>query len=253
MQFGKKKKDAPERGSGNYLRRFQKGETKVRFLDEQDEWTEYWEHFTPDRKSFPCTEDKESCPGCTSTNESIAKASRKYATQVLLVKQNQVLPFIVPVTLADRLSVRAEKNGGTIVNRDYAILRSGDGFDTEYDVDQEDKYPVDLGELRKKISIDIQECFNESFNAVWGGDKPATEKPAAKPAKEHTPGDADPPTEPAAEAAAASGDEETLTEAAVRAMEKPDLRVLCEKAELAWDDDDTKSELIEKLLAYAGE
>lgn len=264
MQFGKKKKDAPERGSGTYLRRFQKGETKVRFLDEPDEWIEYWEHFTPDRKSFPCTEERDSCPGCTHDNEAIRKASRKYATQLLLVKQQQVLPFIVPISLADRLSARAEKNGGTLINRDYAVMRSGDGFDTEYDVDQEDKYPVDVAALRSKITLDIQDCFKDAFTAVWGT-LDAKGSPSDI-ADTHTPGDENPPTEPAANQDAGESEDAgvvvteatadgavVLTEAKIRAMEKPELRDLCDTAGLKYDSDETKSELIEKLLKEFGE
>lgn len=241
MVFGTRKADAPERGNGIYLRRFKKGETRVRFLYETDDWTEYWEHFTPDKKSFPCTEDRTTCPGCTSDNENVAKASRKYATQVLMVKTNQVVPFVIPVSLADALGRRAERNEGKITTRDYAIMRSGDGFDTEYDVDQEAAYPVDLDELRAKISVEIQDCFRESYNAVWGTDA----KPAAQTAETAQPDSAD--------TAASAATDTVLTEAKIRAMERSGLRDLCDQHSLAYDSTDTKSELVEKLLASFGD
>lgn len=240
MQFGQKKKDAPDAG-GTYLRRFKKGETKVRFLDESDDWNAYREHYTPDRKSFPCTEE-DTCPGCTSENDSVRKASRKYATQVLLVKQQIVLPFSVPISLSDRLAVRAERNGGTLTNRDYVVLRSGDGFDTEYDVDQEDKYPVDLADLRKKITVEIQDCHKEAFEAVWGStSEPKTPTNGSKPADDAA---ADvPPTDDSAE----------MTEADLRAMSREDLVKLCEKAELKVDEDASRTQLVDALLKAFGE
>lgn len=244
MKFGTKKKDAVEQ-SGNYLRGFKKGETKVRFLDEQDDWEAFREHYTVDRKGFPCTEDKTTCPGCTHPNETVSKTSRKYATQVLLVKQNQVLPFKIPITLSDRLAVRAERNGGTLVNRDYVILRSGDGFDTEYDVDQEDKYPVDLNDLRAKISVDIQDCFQDSFAEIWGD--PDNPQLVLRPGPSEANNQSDvPPTKPSGASDAEAGVE--LTEIQVRAMAKPELRNLTEKAGLSWDEEDTTSELVERLL-----
>lgn len=83
MKFGQKKKDAPDVGSGKYLRNWKKGETKVRFLDESDDWIAFREHYTRDRKSFPCTEERDTCLGCQSPDEEVAKSSRKYAAQVL--------------------------------------------------------------------------------------------------------------------------------------------------------------------------
>lgn len=252
MQFGKRKADAPPRGTGNYLRRFPKGETKVRFIDEPDDWIEYWEHFTPDRKGFPCTEERDTCPGCTSSNEAVRKASRKYAANVHLVKTGQVLPHIIPVSLADRFSTRAERNDGTLLTRDYVVIRSGDGFDTEYDVDQEDKYEVDFKALRAKAEIDIQDCFREAFIDVWG-DLNKTGSPSDIP-DEHTPGDADPPTEPAGQSASAADQGDVvLGEKQIRAMDKAQLRSVCDTAGLSYDPEDTASELVDKLLAAFGE
>lgn len=256
MQFGTRKADST-RGSGIYLRRFGKGETKIRLLEETDDWTEYFEHFL-NKKGFPCTGDRETCPGCTHPDDEVSKAGRKYATYVKLVKTGHVLPFTIPVSLADALERRAEKNGGSVTNRDYAVTKSGSFFDTVYDVDQEDKYDVDLKAEREKCTISIDECFNEAFVEVWGSldaKGQPSDPPADKPAAEHVPGDPNPPTEPKGEdatAAASEASEEVLTEAQVRAMGKNELRDLCDKAGVTWDSTDTESELADKLIAEFG-
>lgn len=253
MRFGQRKADAPERGGGVYLRRFKKGETKLRFLEEPDEWIEFWEHFTPDKRGFPCTQDKETCPGCTSTNEDVARAGRKYAAYVYLPKMDKVLPFAMPVTLADSFERRYERNKdendrNTLTNRDYVVIRTGDGFETKYDVDQEDRYPVDLEALRKQIPYTIEECLEAAYEEVWGRDEEA--KPATAKGVEHTPGDPNPPTEPTGQGQAES---EVLTEAKIRQMDKTELRALCDKGGVAWDEADTRSELIERLLEEFGD
>ena len=255
LTFGVKQKDAHDREySGNYLRSFKKGETLVRFLDETGEWIRYWEHHTTDGKSFPCTEDRESCPGCTHENEKVRRASKRYGVNLLLVKQGIVLPFKLPVTLYDRLVVRAERNDGTVTNRDYVIIKSGSGLDTEYDVDQEDKYSVDLAELHKK-AYNIQEILGESYAEVWGDpDAPkAKDEPKSKGESKEEAKDV-PPTEPAAksESAGEAGEVE-MTEASIRAMGKSELRALCTKVGLEFTEDDTSSELADKLIAAYGD
>lgn len=180
MKFGTKKKDAPEQNDagGMYLRTFKDGETVVRFLEETDDWIVFREHYL-NGKSFPCTGDRDSCPGCTHPDESVQKAGRKYATNAWLPKQNAVLPFRIPISLAKSLFTRSEKNDGTITNRDYVIMRSGKGLDTEYDVDSDDKYAVDVASLLKQ-GVDIQEVLQASYDEVWG-EEPREERFSRKP------------------------------------------------------------------------
>jgi hypothetical protein len=169
MKFGTPKKDAPDdyTGDGLYLRSFKDGDTVVRFLEETDDWVQFREHFTADRKSFPCTQDKWSCPGCTSDDESVQRSSRKYATNVYVVKGGYVAPYRIPITLAKKMFTRSERNDGTVLNRDYVIMRTGKGMDTDYDVEQEDKYTLDVKALRKD-GQDIEEILQASFSEIWG-------------------------------------------------------------------------------------
>ena len=175
MKFGQRKADAPEEpsGDGMYLRAFKDGDTKVRFLQETDDWIVFREHYLSG-KSFPCTGERDSCPGCSHPDESVQKASRKYATNVWLPKNNVVLPFRIPISLAKSLFTRSEKNDGTITNRDYVIMRSGKGLDTEYDVDSDEKYSVDIPSLLAQ-GMDIQDVLQTSYDEVWG-DAPSEPK-----------------------------------------------------------------------------
>lgn len=233
MQFGTKKKDAVEKnnGSGNYLRNFKAGSLVVRFLEEPSEWLAIYEHFTPDNRSFPCTED-DNCPGCNSDIERTKKATRKYATQLYLVEQKRVLPFRIPISVADKMVNRAEKNDGRITTRDFAVMRSGAGLETEYDVDSEDKYGVDVEDLLKKVEVDIQDCLREAFEENSGV--------SLAPSKEEKPKEV------------AKDEEKVYTETDIRSMSKPELRELCTKYFVKFEDDASSRELADMLVKTFG-
>lgn len=257
MQFGQRKAEAPPlmEGSGNYLRAFKDGDTIVRFIEETDDWIVFREHYTTDRKSFPCTEDRDTCPGCTSDNESVQRATRKYATNVWLPKVDQVLPFRIPMSLAKRVFSRAERNEGIITNRDYVIMRSGKGMDTEYDIEADDKYTVDLKDLRSK-GMDVQEILAESYNDIWGvKEDSAITKKADKPRRERKvyvedlDDEDEVPTEPAA-----SADEDdaagpvVIDEDALYEMTLVDLKDLATRAGVDVPENGKKSDVIRALI-----
>lgn len=249
MKFGTKKKDAPEEvgGSGNgmYLRNFKDGEVTVRFLEETDDWIVFREHYL-NGKSFPCTGDRDSCPGCSHPDEGVQKAGRKYATNVWLPKQNVVLPFRIPISLAKSLFTRSEKNDGTITNRDYVIMRSGKGLDTEYDVDSDEKYSVDVSSLLAQ-GMDIQEVLQESYNEVWGTE---TVKESRFSGKQK--GDEEEfPTKTEVQSASEDNSEIEIDEDALYEMPIADLVDLSEKVGLEVPDGTKKGELIRMLLEAA--
>jgi hypothetical protein len=185
MIFGQKKADAPPimESDGRYLRNFKDGDTVIRFIEEPDDWIVFREHYTTDRRSFPCTEDRDSCPGCTSDIESVQRATRKYGTNLWLVKQDVVLPFRIPMSLAKRVFSRAERNEGVITNRDYVVMKSGKGMDTEYDIESDERYNVNLKDLMAK-ALDVQEILSASYDEIWGEKEDSPIVKAAKPARE---------------------------------------------------------------------
>lgn len=261
LTFGKKKKDVNESDfNGNYLRNFKKGETKVRFLEEPDEWVLYQEHYTDDRRAFPCTGDTQTCPGCTSEVESIQRRSRKYGTIVYLVDVNTTLPFKMAVSLANRMTARAERNGGTVTNRDYVVIRSGDGLKTEYDVDQDEKYSLDISALLKKSPVSsVEEVLSDMFQQVWGEPKQYEEPKVRAKVEDDPPFVPDPPKDEVPDALKTKEERESVpdadedvTEAQLRAMSRNDLLQVWEKAGFdGLDEDWGKAELVQAILDRA--
>ena len=253
MKFGTKRKHVVETEYNNdYLRNFKEGETKVRFLEEPDEWTQYHEHYTRDRKAFPCTEDTLSCPGCTSDDDQVQRRSKKYGTYVLLVDPNLVLPFKVSVRLSNRLSTRAERNGGTLLNRDYIIIRSGEGLKTDYDADQDEKYTINIDEqLNKTGGKTIPDILESMFTEVWGN--PDQFEPKQRDYKDPRPkADDTPPPWETTEKSEPDPDDQEVTEAELRAMNRSQLEQIYKNS--GWDgfnEDWSKAELLDAIIKQA--
>jgi len=173
MKFGKtwnqNAETTSEGGSSDYLRYFKDAETTFRVLQEPQDWVEYWEHFNPNGFPFPCTGDRQNCPGCTSSNEKMQKASKKIAIQVL--QGEWVNAFKVPKTVADKLANRANRIG-TVTDRDYTIYKvqskNSDGSTkTDYDVEGNEKIPVDISALEPKFK-DVEAILQKMYDQSWG-------------------------------------------------------------------------------------
>lgn len=251
LVFGKRKADAPAiaENDGIYLRSFKDGDTVIRFIEETDDWIDFREHYTKDRKSFPCTEDRDTCPGCNSDDESVQRASRKYATNVWLVKSDLVLPFRIPMSLAKRVFSRAERNEGIVTNRDYVVMKSGKGMDTEYDIEADERYNINLKDLRAK-GMDIQSILAKSYDDIWG--EPETSPIAEKARKRGTyiddlveeekfPSKADDEDEPPAKI--------VIDEDALYDMGLIELRELAREAGVSLTGANKKSDVIRALLS----
>jgi len=245
MKFGKKYSEVQEeQSSGSYLRNFKQGESTVRFLEEIGDWIAFREHYTEDGKSFPCLEDdKIHCPGCTSESEKVSKSSRKYACYVYRKDWDAVVPYRIPVTLARRMTTRSERNDGTITNRDFTVIRSGKGLDTDYDVEHDEKYAVDT-QAKLRGLTPISDILEESFYEIWGSDwspegkrRPKAE---AKPEVEDVP-----PSEP--DEKDSSGDV-TINEDDLYEMTLSELIDLANKSNIDLPDDARKSTVLSAIL-----
>lgn len=242
MQFGTKRSEVSDDFSGNYLRSFKEGSTQVRFLEEPDDWTAYREHFNKERRAFPCTGDRNTCPGCTSDDEEISRSSRKYATHVKVIKGDYVAPYKIPVSLAKRMFARAERNDGTITDRDYLIVRTGKGLDTDYDVDPGDKYAVNTSVLLKDAP-DIEEIFTSMFEENAPGAKQDEVKAKANAKVDKDFEEEAFPSEPADEAGDTVIDEDALFD-----MNLADLLELARRNKIDVPDNPRKSSLIRLIV-----
>ena len=175
MRFGKSAQEAaeePGRGTGgDFIRYLKEGPNTFRILQEPDEWTYYWEHFSPAGFSFPCPRGKDDpmdlCPGCSSDNDRMSKVSRKIAFNVLhSVNGNEYVDaFKIGPMVSEKLDNRY-KRWGTVTDRDYTITKyktSADRWD--FDVEGATPTPIDL---HKEEWKDIEAMLQESWNEAWG-------------------------------------------------------------------------------------
>lgn len=262
MRFTDKRGDISDAEASkiDYIRSFKAGETTVRFLEEMSDWEKYREHYTLDGKMFPCIKANASCPGCNSDNEKVSKSSRKYATNVYLVEAARVLPFKIPISLAKVLETRSERNGNTLLNRDYVIIRKGSGMDTDYDADSDEKYPVDTAEKLKEAS-DINELLEAAFTEQWGDPEEFVEGNSSQIEKDpeidalkakirsiQKSEEDIPPTE--ASVQSESADDEVINEDDLYKMDRNDLETVAMKVGIAYDGM-TDRQLIRKIIATA--
>lgn len=246
MQFGTKRSEAKSDfgDSGDflpYLRNFREGDNIVRFIEEVDDWIAFSEHYAGG-KSFPCTNDRNTCPGCTSEDDKVSRASRKYATNLQLVANDKVLPFRVPMSLAKKLFNRAERNG-TITNRDYVVMREGKGLETEYDLEQDEKRSVDLGSLKSQAH-DIENILLISYNEVWGVDAQRVEKASKEQVAQEAAQEEKPPFD--------TGEATVVTEAELRKMTRAQLVTLALAEDIEIDEDGSKEDILDSILELAG-
>lgn len=121
----------------------------IRFLDEPDEWVEFYQHYMEEAepRAFPCNDGD--CVGCDAGN----KPSKKWAARVIDVTEGKVRVFVMVRTVWDLLlGRRCFIKYKTILDRNYTIMRTGSTKnDTSYDVDPEDASRINLKKYRAEI------------------------------------------------------------------------------------------------------
>ena len=187
MKFGVKVKDDTSSASegtsgGAFIKYFGKGETTVRFLEEIGEWTKFYDHFNQSKKrSYPCTGDRDTCPGCTSQDERERQASVRYLVNLYRTTTDEqyVDVYKIPVSIKADLERYSDKDG-SIMLRDYTVVQFREDDRVKYSVDREDKAPIDLSEKQKHLK-DHQKMLNDAYHEVWGTPG-VEEEPEEKPA-----------------------------------------------------------------------
>lgn len=162
-------------GSGDWMRYpSSKEATQIRILDEPDKWKWFWEHFNPNGYPFPCTGDRDTCPGCTSDDEKMSRASKRAAFNAFDGQYTNV--WKVAKTIAEKLEMRSDRIG-TITDRDYLITPyKGDNGFINYDVEGLDKGALD--EDHEQYKRDPEELLVIAYEQSWG---PVDEDPVQQP------------------------------------------------------------------------
>jgi hypothetical protein len=144
----------------------------VRFLTEPLEWFCYRSYFDAEDKRSYLVEEGESSPN----GESVRS---KWLANVLNIESDRVMVVDMPQSLAEQIYTRwAKSKAGTIMDRDFELLRSGSGKNnTSYQASPE----APLKRLLDKYEIiDLEEILEFMFTPRVDDDDLDTE-PAPKP------------------------------------------------------------------------
>lgn len=262
MQFGVKAGEEPaydpETSSvgGSYIKYFKDYSTTLRILEEINDWTSVWMHFSQGKnRDYPCTDDKPTCPGHNSENEREAKANKRYIVNALNVDTGYVDLYKIPYSIYEDF-VRYSDKFGTITDRDYTVYKSKDGNKTSYSVDREDPVELDLSQY-DGLKKDHQEALQEAFREVWGAlpdedgykglsfdDEPISKGGYMQPIKkEEAP--ADPPSKPTDQ----DDGDQWVSEAQLRAMTAEQVLGIFKASNIPAPAFTDKDELVDQLIA----
>lgn len=219
MVFGKKaseyERERAEQGDEVWIKSFRDGETKVRILEEPDDMVTYREHFADGFGYFPCSEESD-CIGCKDPDKKVQTRSRRYAFNAI-DSQERLQVYKMGTKLHRSFKIKAQRLG-TVTDRDYTIIRTGENFQNiDYDTESSEKYELsnvpdrsewhDIGEI-------LENKYKEAVAAYAGVvttselAEPEPEKPArsvVKPKPKPEPEQVEVSKTPAADEAQSSG------------------------------------------------
>lgn len=170
MAFGQKAgsikglKKSLKGGGAGFIKYVPKDESlTVRFITDPDEWLMYKETFDETtNRGYPVPDDK-NAPGYPDSDQ---RQSKRYLANAVMVDDDKVVPIQMPVSLVNQLVVLYEKYG-TVIDRDFELMRSGTGLDTTYQA-------VPEAPMKRKLDkykpMDLEQVLEEAYNAIWGDD-----------------------------------------------------------------------------------
>ena len=139
----------------------------VRFLTEPDEWVLYSEAWDSEARngkgsSYPISTDM--------VIPDDQRVSKRYLAAAVDIDGDRVVPVCIPRSLMQQVISRYERYG-TMVDRDYALSRSGAGLDTTYMMDPE---PPLARKLDKYSALDLEAVLAAAYDSYLienGGDQ----------------------------------------------------------------------------------
>lgn len=179
---------ADSKRSESFINFLPKGESSYRFLTEPDQWETYYE--------FYHQENKKTYPSFKALSHVIppgANISRR-ALAVAIEAENpdEVIKLKLPITVFEDLWGHYERNG-TLLDRDYDIIKSGEGINTRYKVYPGDqskrsvkKYADDIPDLEEVIEDWAQRSLDELVGSDDEAPRQRNAKRAARRIEEET-------------------------------------------------------------------
>lgn len=170
MKFGKSTEEFQKEpvssgsGGGNFMKYIKDGDNFFHVIDEPSKWSWYWEHYNPTGYPYPCSGERDTCPGCTSDNIKVSKASRRVAFNAYDGEYTNV--WKVPKTVGEKLLNRFERIG-TITDRPYIVTRMKSGDKYDFDLEGQDKQPLPESAIEHRR--DPEELLQQAWTEAWGG------------------------------------------------------------------------------------
>lgn len=121
---------------------------KFRFLTEPTAWMEYQEHYDEAQKKFVPAIDND--PLDNHPVERTRQTSRRWLANILNVEDGRVHILKLNNDQVNKLLTRFQRYG-TIMDRNYEIIREGGGRDSKYDMDNDDPQQMDLSRHMDKL------------------------------------------------------------------------------------------------------
>lgn len=155
-------KESVKKGGDYALKRIPANDSMtVRFLEEPDQWFQYKEYYDKEAQGyFPDFEGLD--PDLV---RDLDRPSKRYLAPVVDVMENKPYALVLPTSLVTSLLKRFEKYN-TMLDRDYELIKEGEGLSTTYDAIPESPTKYDV----RRIEIpDLGAALQASIPAEMGG------------------------------------------------------------------------------------
>ena len=149
-------------------------EAIVKFLAKPTDFPRFWQHNVPMRMEngyvrrilLPCVGrgQQAHCLVCNKADDYRDERGNEVRTSYLtyapvyVVDEKRMCYFRAGKKIFENLAAKYSRNAKRFLNEPYAIFRSGDGLDTEYHIEHEDK--IRLPRNIEYDEVDIQDVLN---------------------------------------------------------------------------------------------
>lgn len=162
-------------GAGSFIKNVPKDAgITVRFLHEPDEWVKYREYYSEstEPRFFPDVEGMD--PDFVAD---LDKPTTRYLACAVDVEENSVIPIKMPKSLVESLMKKYDKFG-TVLDRDYELVKDGEGFDTSYEAIPEAPKRRNMSKFEV---LDLMDVLEQQVPKELSGDDEDDDDPPFEP------------------------------------------------------------------------